>query len=388
MEMRVRNATQALARGLRYLLTEGIAEDSRAGRVLVAPEPVITVTERPAERVLHSAARDANPFFHLWEAAWMLTGRDDADTLNLYVRDFGERFAEENGRIHGAYGARWIGHFGHLDDPIQSLHQLDWAVGRLRQNPQDRQVVLTMWDPACDTTFRSLRDRPCNTHVYLRARRTEAEPLSPSFTGAPLSVLDLTVCCRSNDAVWGAHGANAVHFSVLQEYLAARIGVDVGRMIQVSNNYHVYEAELERIARRVGAESYREDEVLYALDDDRYGGRVTAAPLITDGEAADRDLERLMRWHDECRRADNFALTYGGNTNLALAGTLAQAARAHWCHRHARPDDAQNFARLIPTPDWRAACVEWLQRRDATRKRAGAQPTVVSTPEHLRGGAA
>jgi thymidylate synthase len=53
-------------------------------------------------------------------------------------------------------------------------------------------------------------------------------------------VLDLTVLCRSNDVVWGAYGANAVHFSVLQEYLAGRIGVDVGVMYQFSNNYHGY----------------------------------------------------------------------------------------------------------------------------------------------------
>ena len=40
--------------------------------------------------------------------------------------------------------------------------------------------------------------------------------------------LQMTVHCRSNDIIWGTYGANAVHFSILQEYVAARIGVDLG----------------------------------------------------------------------------------------------------------------------------------------------------------------
>src|SRR5690606_27170488 len=37
-------------------------------------------------------------------------------------------------------------------------------------------------------------------------------------------------------------GANAVHFSILQEYMAAHIGVPMGVYRQVSNNLHLYTA--------------------------------------------------------------------------------------------------------------------------------------------------
>jgi hypothetical protein len=40
----------------------------------------------------------------------------------------------------------------------------------------------------------------------------------------------MTVTNRSNDLCWGMLGANYVHFTILQEYLAARLGV-VGRQI-------------------------------------------------------------------------------------------------------------------------------------------------------------
>jgi hypothetical protein len=49
-------------------------QGSRAGDVLVAPHPVMSVTSIPTERVLFDPARDANPFFHLFESLWMLAG--------------------------------------------------------------------------------------------------------------------------------------------------------------------------------------------------------------------------------------------------------------------------------------------------------------------------
>src|SRR5262245_49446193 len=102
-----KNVREALPQGLKLLRDCGKEEPSRAGMVRVAPCPVMTVYAEPCDRVLFSPERDANPFFHLAEALWMLAGRKDAEFLNLFVKDFGKRFAEEDGTVHGAYGARW-----------------------------------------------------------------------------------------------------------------------------------------------------------------------------------------------------------------------------------------------------------------------------------------
>jgi hypothetical protein len=48
-----------------------------ATKVLVSQTPVVTCYSAPTQRVLFSPMRDANPFFHLMEALWMLAGRDD-----------------------------------------------------------------------------------------------------------------------------------------------------------------------------------------------------------------------------------------------------------------------------------------------------------------------
>lgn len=348
--VRVRNVHEAWAR-LPGVLSDAEEQESRNGPVLVCPEPVTTVYERPTERVLLDERRDANPFFHLVEALWMLAGRDDAATLDHYVRNFGKRFAESNGIIHGAYGDRWRHALG--------FDQLDAVVGRLRLNPRDRQAVIQMWDarehshdylPGCDDLCGDFRDRPCNTHVYLRIR--DSRSLLAGETYGP--VLDMTVCCRSNDMVFGGYGANAVHFSVLQEYLAARIGVEVGTYTQVSNNFHVYKDVWERL--RPEGEDVHEHE-------DWGPTALLCAPMVSEPERFDRDLDRWFTWHDSlwAGEEDHPSAT----SNLWFKNTAARAARAYWLYRQKQLPAAASMARAIECPAWRVACLEWLSRRGA-----------------------
>ena len=84
-----------------------------------------------------------------------------------------------------------------------------------------------MWNPWGDLDSSSI-DIPCNTNIYFKIREGE---------------LQMTVCNRSNDMIWGAYGANAVHMAVLQEYVAAQLDVPMGKYYQISDSFHVYENE-------------------------------------------------------------------------------------------------------------------------------------------------
>jgi thymidylate synthase len=242
-------ADHALFQGIYTLQTEGVKSDSRNGPVIVTPFPVVTVNEHPMRRVVFSAQRDANPFFHLNEALWMLAGRNDITWLDQFVGNFSERFGEKDvaGNVwqHGAYGFRWRKHFDMEGGGLSTLpDQLVTVIDMLRKNPDERRAVISMWDPVADLAA-DKKDIPCNTTIYLRVREVSRKKQAVYLDQADFSdiverVLDLTVCCRSNDAVWGAHGANVVHFSILQEYLAANIGVGIGKLYQFSNNYHMY----------------------------------------------------------------------------------------------------------------------------------------------------
>lgn len=207
------NVNQALNAGLWHLRVCGKPRASRNGPVIVSPGPVVTEYSRPWQRLVSSPDRDANHVFHLMETIWMLAGRRNVEWLLPFNSRF-IQYAEDDGQQWGAYGWRWRHPFG---------DQLHTVVSEL-QRPDNRRVVLQMWDATLDLG-RDVRDVPCNTHVYFQAIDGE---------------LHMTVCNRSNDIIWGAYGANAVHFSMLQELLALHLGLEVGPYIQFSNNFHLY----------------------------------------------------------------------------------------------------------------------------------------------------
>ncbi len=220
MEIRIRNVEQALIHGVGLLRDKDLKPREiivRGLRTLEFPEPITTIYRYPRERILFNPIRDANPFFHFFESLWMLAGRNDV----WFLEKFNPRMKEylDNGEdLYGAYGYRWRNYFGH--------DQLNEIITTLRSAKASRRAVLEIWSNG-DLRYANSggKDSPCNTHAYFKIRNNK---------------LNMTLCCRSNDMLWGAYGANAVHFSMLQEYLANKLGVEVGLMYQHSDSLHVY----------------------------------------------------------------------------------------------------------------------------------------------------
>lgn len=79
--IRARNVEHALLQGMSYLRDNGITMNRRGMDVVESPVPVATVYEKPRERVLMNAARNANPFFHFFESLWIIAGRSDVAFL-------------------------------------------------------------------------------------------------------------------------------------------------------------------------------------------------------------------------------------------------------------------------------------------------------------------
>jgi len=205
---------------------------SRYGDIIQVAEPVLITYTKPMERVLFSTTRDCNPFFHLYEALWMLAGKNTVKELVHYNPRMAE-FSDDGQILSGAYGYRWRRMFG--------VDQLDSVISELSKTPNSRRVVLNMWNP-CDYTdalgpitmpehsdsvlsMQNGKDIPCNTHAYFQISRGS---------------LNMTVCNRSNDMIWGMFGANVFHFSILQEYIASCLNIPIGVYNQFTNNLHVY----------------------------------------------------------------------------------------------------------------------------------------------------
>lgn len=336
--LNVRNAQQALPEGLRLLDVHGVPRESRNGPVLVAPGPVTTVFEEPRERVMFWPERDANPFFHLVESLWMLAGRNDVDFLAEYVSRM-RTFSDDGKTLHGAYGHRWRRHFG--------KDQLRPIIEALKANPEDRRNVLQMWDATVDLA-RQGKDLPCNTQVF--------------FSRDADGNLDMTVLNRSNDVIWGAYGANVVHFSVLQEYMAGAIGCGVGRYWQVSNNYHAYLDTLEPIRHLAdqAADPHRT-----VVPDPYETGGVTPLPLVsTPIEQWDQDLEMLLSTDEPVI----------GLRDPFLRGVATPMMMAHRAYREnlglERYEKALEILERCRADDWRLAAQQWINRRLAKFERS------------------
>ncbi len=143
---------------------------------------------------------------------------------NKHILDF----SDDGVDLYGAYGRR-------IKD------QIPYLLNRLRADPNDRRAILSIWedrDLDADT-----KDPPCNDIVAFKLRENR---------------LYMTIFNRSNDLHWGLYAVNLPTFSILQEYIAARLQVQLGTQTHISNSLHIYTGEHPgaRITKRMQAAAH------------------------------------------------------------------------------------------------------------------------------------
>jgi hypothetical protein len=316
--VRRNNVNQMVSELCWILKTVGCVEKSRNGTVLTVPEPVMATFYKPKERVLFWPERDANPYFHLMEALWMLAGRRDVEFPTRFNSKFGQ-YSDDGIFFNGAYGWRWRNYWN---------DQLHLLVRMLKEEPTTRRAVLGMWDPHTDLWSNS-KDIPCNTHVYWRSNG---------------HVLDMTVCNRSNDLVWGLCGSNVVHFSMLHEFVAHGAGLLVGTYHHFTNNLHLYDDVPNRHLYSTpdwNRDPYREP------------GGVSPYPLCTIG---------WEEWLEDCR---DFVDGLWGTLRDPFFRNVAVPIAESWYERKRGNGDGRGPLGLCLAEDWKRACLEWLGRRDS-----------------------
>lgn len=215
------NVPQAYTEAIIKLRIWGEEEESRNGPVITSQDPVLLQIQRPTERVLFDKVRNANPFFHVMEFVWMMSGSNNVKWIEQFNKKFRDYADVGTDVIHGAYGHRWLHHF--------DRNQIQVVGDTLRNDPTSRRCVMGMWDPRVDLSPHN--DLPCNTQIMFRAI---------SQGSKSRHALDMTVINRSNDLIWGMLGANAVHMTYLHELVAWIAGMSVGLYSVFTNNLHIY----------------------------------------------------------------------------------------------------------------------------------------------------
>lgn len=158
------------------------------------------------------------------EVAWFLQGDQDARFIQQYA-PLWSKFIEPLGGggalkgVKAAYGYRWRRHFGR--------DQIACAIKALRDNPTDRRVYVSAWDPAQDG---------------LGAKGQKNVPCPTSFT---LSIvgnrLYSSLFIRSSDVFVGLPYDIMGH-ALLMKAFAVELGVSLGSMQVTCAHAHLYEA--------------------------------------------------------------------------------------------------------------------------------------------------
>lgn len=347
----VNNAFRGLVKGLHEKTIPAYQTDSRNGPVLRCAEPMSITYYKPMQRVLLNRQRDCNLFFHLFESLWMLAGHNDVAPLAYYNSNIAN-YSDDGKTFHGAYGHRWRQFFG--------WDQLHGICAELKKNPGSRRCVLQVWN-ACGTIRQRRKvltddfwlgvtggkDVPCNTQAYFDIR--------PTDNGG---VLDMTVCNRSNDLIWGMLGANVVHFSMLQEYMAACIGVKVGHYTQFSNNLHVYEDKWQ--PKKWLSEYHR---TMHSQPELAYDKFKQLMPLVSRPEIFDQEVEEFIDNKDWTRNWQEPFLQ-------KVASPMCWAFKLHKAREYT---SALKAVELVESDDWQTMGTIWIQQRKEQWERKNAK---------------
>ena len=161
----------------------------------------------------------------------------------------------------------------------------------------------------------------------------------------------MTVINRSNDIWYGAYGANAVHFSILQEFVAGAVGVPIGVYRQFSQNLHLY-LDLYDAKKYLDCPPDPTDYDLY-----RQGVQPMSLGVTPDN------------WEQWLGFAESFCdhpFTYNPHAPDFLTEVCHPMAMVSY-QRKNKVSDGYNWARTIDAQDWRIATLDWIERRESAK---------------------
>lgn len=173
-----------------------------------------TITE-PTSRGIAAPYRKFNEKYAEDEWQWYKSGDPSVDKLGEihgFVPKIWETMADEDRNVRSNYGWQW-----------QRNSQLVKVIQMLRENPQTRKAVISIYDGKEIDTY--TKDTPCTYAVQFTILN---------------GYLNMSVLMRSND-VWFGFCNDQYCFSALQEEVANALNLPVGYYYHFAHNMHVYE---------------------------------------------------------------------------------------------------------------------------------------------------
>lgn len=177
---------------------------------------VTVVLYDPMRALVRGTNRKLAPAVAASDALQLIGGFSDPAATLRVTENFKKYM--DGGVFHAPYGSR-------------TRSQIAPALERLCLDPDSRQAVVMIWDPAQDLWTEGSRDYPCTTQLQFMIREGK---------------LDLHVTMRSND-LWHGFVYDIFQFCQLQLAAACSLGLEPGTYYHHAASLHLYEPELEKV---------------------------------------------------------------------------------------------------------------------------------------------
>lgn len=198
-----------------------------------------------------------------------MSGRNDVDFVKYYVGKRYERYAEDDGTVHGAYGPRLFDKDG--------IDQFNVILRKLRDGSDTRKAVIQLYDAR--DTLKPYKDVPCTCTLQFVIRSGH---------------LHMQTYMRSNDAYLGLPH-DIFCFTMLQEVMAASLNVKLGVYKHAVGSLHLY-TENANAAQEYLDEGFQD---------------VVAMPAIRSSDPVDQ-IKKLLVIEAKIRSGERTAIDLSG----------------------------------------------------------------------------
>jgi len=170
-----------------------------------------------------------------YELLWFLTGSENLQFLQENNVNIWNAWADDAQNIGPMYGSQWC-NWNH-----QNINQLDNALYLIKNEPDSRRIIVSAWNPA---------------KLPQQGRLPHENPpdfmaLAPCHTLFQFFVHDRKLSClfyqRSGDIFLGVP-FNIASYALLTHMMAQQAGLDVGELIFMGGDCHLYLNHQEQAA--------------------------------------------------------------------------------------------------------------------------------------------
>jgi thymidylate synthase len=208
-----KNANAAFEDLLDYVIQDGIDFDNTKALFNCG-----FYIQNPLDNHITHKQRDWKLEYAEAEWQWYLSGDRNIKKLgDLYgkIPTIWQRMADSFGNVMSNYGWQW-----------QRNYQIDYVVGKLREQPNTRQAAISIYDGKEFERYR--KDTPCTYAIQFTRFKDK---------------LNMSVYMRSND-IWYGFCNDQYQFTSLQKMIAERLSIDVGWYYHHAHNMHLYNDKL------------------------------------------------------------------------------------------------------------------------------------------------